>query len=173
MTPDFRLGFEALAGQIPAVVGQPLENERHNPENGDGLQQTTTGLMVWRKADNWTAFTDGVRTWVNGPYGVMERSNDQRFSWEGGPIVTVPTARPTPEPRPVEEIPLPSASTSNDPDVMGEWVTSKHYSEPYYFHWSDPAWKIILPSFREWFDLEVRLQQVYPGRNRHPIPASG
>jgi hypothetical protein len=50
--------------------------------NGDGLQSTTRGLMVWRKSDNWTAFTDGFRTWINGPSGVQERLNTQRFPWE-------------------------------------------------------------------------------------------
>ncbi len=79
---SFRLGFQALADQIPDVVGRPLENE-HYGANGDSLQQTTTGLMVWRKADNWTAFTDGSRTWINGPFGVQDRSNDDRFDWEG------------------------------------------------------------------------------------------
>ena len=80
--PQFALGFAALASQIPSVVGQPVEAEHYGP-NGDSLQRTTTGLMVWRKADNWTAFTNGARTWVNGPFGVMERANDERFSWEG------------------------------------------------------------------------------------------
>ncbi len=77
----FKLGFGLLAQQISCTVGTPLENEHHGP-NGDSLQQTTTGLMVWRKADNWTAFTDGARTWVNGPFGVMERGNNERFEWE-------------------------------------------------------------------------------------------
>jgi hypothetical protein len=80
--PAFNLGFATLASIIPNIAGQPLENERHNALNGDSLQQTTTGLMVWRKADNWTAFTNGSRTWVNGPFGVMERSNEARFDWE-------------------------------------------------------------------------------------------
>ena len=80
-TPEFKLGFKALADQIPDIVGQPLEDEHYGP-NGDSLQQTTTGLMVWRKADNWTAFTDGTRTWVNGPNGVQDRPNDMRFAWE-------------------------------------------------------------------------------------------
>jgi hypothetical protein len=78
----FKLGFKLLADRVPHVVGQPVENEWHNPENGDGLQRTTTGLMVWRKADNWTAFTNGHTTWINGPYGVQSRLNDQRFAWE-------------------------------------------------------------------------------------------
>ncbi len=82
---EFQLGFRALADLIPEVAGQPLENEHHNPFNGDGLQRTTTGLMVWRKADNWTAFTDGFRSWVNGPLGVQERGNEERFKWEGLP----------------------------------------------------------------------------------------
>src|SRR5687767_5178480 len=58
----FTLGFQALKEQIPYIVGDCIENEWHNPENGDGLQRTTGGLLVWRKADNWTAFTDGVTT---------------------------------------------------------------------------------------------------------------
>lgn len=40
------------------------------------------GLFVWRKADNWTAFTDGYATWISGPYGVQKRLNNQRFGFE-------------------------------------------------------------------------------------------
>lgn len=78
---SFKLGFKLLADRISSVSGQPLENEHGGP-NGDSLQQTTSGLMVWRKADNWTAFTDGATTWINGPKGVQSRPNDQRFPWE-------------------------------------------------------------------------------------------
>ena len=52
---------------------------------GDALQQTTNGLLVWRKSDNWTAFTDGSQSWVNGPLGLQQRQNDQRFWWEANP----------------------------------------------------------------------------------------
>ncbi len=78
---EFKLGFGALAGQIPEGAGQPLEDE-HYGANGDALQRTTRGLMVWRKADNWTAFTDGAVTWINGPEGLQSRPNDQKFGWE-------------------------------------------------------------------------------------------
>jgi hypothetical protein len=82
----FVLGFAAIASMLPAQVGQCAGNESHNPQNGDALQHTTTGgLLVWRKADNWTAFTDGFHSWVNGPYGLRERLNTQRFSWEANP----------------------------------------------------------------------------------------
>jgi plastocyanin len=80
-TCDFVLGFRTLRDMIPEVVGQCLENQ-HFGGNGDALQQTTGGLLVWRKADNWTAFTDGYRTWLNGPFGLQSRLNTQRFSWE-------------------------------------------------------------------------------------------
>lgn len=80
-TVALKLGFAALGSQIPSYAGQPVEDEHYGP-NGDSLQQTTSGLMVWRKADNWTAFTNGGLTWVNGPNGVQVRPNDQRFSWE-------------------------------------------------------------------------------------------
>jgi sortase (surface protein transpeptidase) len=81
----FVLGFQALHDLIPVVVGDCRDGEAHNPVNGDALQQTSGGLLVWRKADNWTAFTDGFHTWVNGPNGVQERLNTQRFSWEANP----------------------------------------------------------------------------------------
>ena len=94
---DYILGFAALHALIPGQVGTCLQNEQHTPVNGDGLQATTGGLLVWRKADNWTAFTDGYRTWVNGPFGLEERLNSQHFAWEGpgsgaGPTLTAPAA---------------------------------------------------------------------------------
>ncbi len=91
--PSFALGFKALADQIPNEAGQPTEKE-HYGANGDSLQRTTKGLMVWRKADNWTAFTNGSWTWINGPYGVQRRSNDTRFEWETIPVPSSPTPPP-------------------------------------------------------------------------------
>jgi probable HAF family extracellular repeat protein len=79
------LGFKVLHDLVPSTVGNCLDDEGHNPANGDALQHTSGGLLVWRKADNWTAFTDGYHTWVNGPYGLHERLNTQRFSWEANP----------------------------------------------------------------------------------------
>ena len=83
-TCRYVLGFQTLHDLIPQQVGSCLEGEQH-ATNGDALQRTTGGLLVWRKADNWTAFTDGYRTWVNGPAGLAERLNSQRFAWEANP----------------------------------------------------------------------------------------
>ena len=83
----FQLGFRALHDQIPDVVGDCRADEHHNPENGDALQETSRGLLAWRKADNFTAFTDGYRTWVNGPLGLQARLNTERFPWEGAPDI--------------------------------------------------------------------------------------
>jgi hypothetical protein len=90
--PEFRLGFQTLAQLIPDVVGQPLENERHDSHTGDSVQPTTTGRMVWRKATNTTAFTDGGTTWVIGPLGLQSRPNDARFAWEGAAVAVAPAA---------------------------------------------------------------------------------
>ena len=79
-------------------MGQCREDEHHNPTNGDGLQATTNGLLVWRKADNFTAFTDGYRTWVQGPFGLQERLNTARFAWEQSPPGGTAGATPTPTP---------------------------------------------------------------------------
>lgn len=82
-TCQFVLGFATLHSMVPTQAGTCLENVQYNPANGDALQHTSGGLMVWRKADNWTAFTDGYRTWINGPFGLQERLNSQAFEWEG------------------------------------------------------------------------------------------
>jgi hypothetical protein len=55
------------------------------PQAGGDLQQpTANGMLVWRKADNWTAFTDGSMTWINGPCGLQSRPNAMTFAWENG-----------------------------------------------------------------------------------------
>lgn len=89
----FILGFKILHDLIPDKVGECTENEHHNPLNGDALQRSTGGLLVWRKADNFTAFTDGYRTWVNGPRGLQQRLNTERFAWETDAAAA---ARPAP-----------------------------------------------------------------------------
>ncbi len=77
------LGFRTLHDALPGAIGGCLDNQAF-AANGDALQHATGGLLVWRKTDNWTAFTDGYRTWVNGPFGLQQRLNTDRFSWEGG-----------------------------------------------------------------------------------------
>ena len=79
---QFVLGFATLRDLVAHdVVGDCLENE-HYEANGDSLQQTTGGLLVWRKADNRTAFTDGYRSWINGPNGLEQRLNTELLPWE-------------------------------------------------------------------------------------------
>src|SRR5689334_16361171 len=80
----FQLGFQTLHDLDPADVGACVDNQAFTAD-GDAQQHTTKGLMVWRKADNWTAFTNGYTTWINGPDGLVQRLNTQRFPWEGGP----------------------------------------------------------------------------------------
>ena len=87
---QFVLGFANLERTIPQEVGSCLDNEHFNPTSGDTVQHTTGptgagGLLAWRKADNWTAFTDGAHTWINGPAGLEYRLNGERFAWEANP----------------------------------------------------------------------------------------
>jgi hypothetical protein len=79
----FTFGFKALHDAIPQVVGDCVTNAEPQP-NGDVQQFTTGGVLAWRKADNFTAFTDGATTWVLGPYGLQARPNAERFAWEEG-----------------------------------------------------------------------------------------
>ncbi len=61
--PEFRFGFAQLQARLGAVMGEPTECEHASSENGDTLQQTTTGLAFYRRATNMPTFTDGWRHW--------------------------------------------------------------------------------------------------------------
>ena len=43
---SFRYGFADLHAQVPQVVGDCVENEHHLANTGDGLQETTRGLLA-------------------------------------------------------------------------------------------------------------------------------
>jgi Domain of unknown function (DUF4352) len=126
-TCTFTLGFRALRDQIPAVVGACLENEHFNVANGNAEQRTSGGLLVWRKADNWTAFTDGGTTWLNGPFGLQSRPNQGPFfAWELI-AATVPAAAPVavvPQSVPVRTTPPPPPTTPARADTY-DGVTAK------------------------------------------------
>jgi len=81
---QFTLGFKTMHDMVPAVVGDCVDNAAF-AANGDSQQHTTRGLLAWRKSDNWTAFTDGSSTWINGPGGIATRPNTERFPWEANP----------------------------------------------------------------------------------------
>ena len=87
---SFQLGFKALHDLIPDVVGECLDDEQHNPATGITQQNTANGQLTWRKADNWTGFSDGQRTWINGPEGLQQRLNSERLPWEAA--LPAPTA---------------------------------------------------------------------------------
>ena len=109
----FALGFATLRDLIgPAVVGDCLEDEHFNPANGNSEQRTSGGLLVWRKLDNWTAFTDGYRTWVNGPFGLQQRLNTERFDWEVTPPPPPAVAPPTAVPAVATPTPIPAVATT-------------------------------------------------------------
>jgi len=62
--PEYVLGFAFMKSQLGNTMGAPLECEHTNPENGDALQTTTTGLAFYRKATNTPTFTDGWLHWA-------------------------------------------------------------------------------------------------------------
>ena len=89
---QYVLGFEALQGMIPDAVGNCVDNEQHDPSDGITRQTTAGGVLLWDKTTNWTGFTDGYRTWVNGPTGLQERLSIERFDWEPASIALGATA---------------------------------------------------------------------------------
>lgn len=112
---DFVGGFARLRDLVGAQkVGACLEDEHFNIENQNAEQRTTGGLLVWRKIDNFTAFTDGGTTWINGPGGLQSRANNERFSWESDPVAPDRVASTSPPP-PSVTAPSQSASVAPPP----------------------------------------------------------
>ena len=107
---QFVLGFSAMAAAVPQVGA--CKEDQHFAPNGDAQQLTAGGLLVWRKADNWTAFTDGYRTWLNGPNGIQQRLNTETFPWE--------TATSTPASSPA----TPSSTATTGP-IDAAWVKAE------------------------------------------------
>jgi len=106
---QFILGFRTLHDMDPVDVGDCVDNQLFAP-NGDAQQHTRRGLLAWRKVDNYTVFTNGYMTWINGPDGLVSRLNTDRFPWERDiPIAQpVPVTAPTPVPTPDPNQPQPS-----------------------------------------------------------------
>ena len=157
-TCEFQLGFSLIQQAIPDQVGACLENEYFNTANGNSEQHTTArgagGLLVWRKADNWTAFTDGYQTWVNGPFGIEARLNTERFPYESDPPVTpttVPTAVPTPAATPT---PAPSP-TPNVPTVYITWSIDPSTGAPSGY-WRDQSGIVVNFGSGQSFTIVVR-----------------
>ena len=86
--PAFERGFAELKRRVGDPMGQPIECEHVNPDNGDVLQQTTTGLAYYRTRLNMPAFTTGVETWALSPNG------RGLILWTGG---SIDPPEPTPE----------------------------------------------------------------------------
>lgn len=99
---EFKLGFKVMHDLIPGEMGNCINNEHERATDGTGdeVQDTEKGLLVWRHADNWTAFTNGYWTWINGPQGLQKRLNTERFDWEksGPPVPSKPVQSDNPAP---------------------------------------------------------------------------
>jgi hypothetical protein len=80
----FNLGFDAIHKQLPDIVGDCREDEHIDPATGNTVQLTKNGLLVWRKKDNVSLFTNGQLSWLRGPCGLQSRPNTDTFPWERG-----------------------------------------------------------------------------------------
>ncbi|MCL4544889.1 MAG: hypothetical protein M1118_09895 [Chloroflexi bacterium] len=77
--------FQALDRALSTTAGQCTGAALHDPKSGDLVQHTQHGILVQDKASGFVSFSDGYHTWVDGPRGIQERLNFQRFSWEPNP----------------------------------------------------------------------------------------
>jgi plastocyanin len=116
---QFILGFKTLHDLASDQVGNCIDNQAFAP-NGDAQQHTTKGLMAWRKADNWTAFTNGYMTWINGPNGLVSRLNTDRFPFEASEPAPQAPAPPAP---PAAAAPSPSPTPGGLPANVTVMIT--------------------------------------------------
>lgn len=79
-TSAFILGFADLKAALGAVMGDPVECEHANSANGDTLQQTSTGLAIYRQSTNTPEFTDGWNHWALMPQGLVAWSGTDQPS---------------------------------------------------------------------------------------------
>jgi hypothetical protein len=67
----FVFGFGALRAALPQVVGNCVWDEMHR-DTGDATQVTDKGLLTWRKATGFTAFSNGKDIHVLRPGNVVD-----------------------------------------------------------------------------------------------------
>ena len=110
--PTFVFGFANLKSLLGDKMEEPLECEHANPENGDSLQQTTTGLAFYRKSTNIPTFTDGFNHWGWRVEGLVYWTGDavDAPGYEPPPTPT-PSATPVPNPIPTAT-PTPSGTVT-------------------------------------------------------------
>jgi len=73
--PTFVLGFAQLKARLGETMGEPVECEHINPDNGDILQHTNAGIAIYRQDARALEFTDGWRHWM--------LIGDELITWEG------------------------------------------------------------------------------------------
>lgn len=103
--PAFLFGFATLKGLLGDLMGDALECQHPNPQNGDVLQQTSTGLAFWRKSTNTNTFTNGNQHWALTTAGFVTwfgdaidpPANAQPATGGASPPPTAPAA-PAPQP---------------------------------------------------------------------------
>ena len=82
--PAFLQGFGTLKAELGGAMGEPVECEHADPDSGDVLQRTTTGLAYYRPALNLPMFTNGVEHWALTPRGLLY--------WQGESVLPPPDA---------------------------------------------------------------------------------
>ncbi|MBV9325640.1 MAG: hypothetical protein JO352_17860 [Chloroflexi bacterium] len=92
-TPHFDAVLAELADELGDVMGEPVECAHANPDNGDLLQRTTTGLAYYRAALEIPVFTDGAEHWALTDTGI----DDWTSIDVDPPGVTTPAATRPPE----------------------------------------------------------------------------
>jgi hypothetical protein len=91
-TPAFSFGFAELSQQLGSIMGQPTECEHGDGATDDTIQQTTTGLAVYRWCNNTPTFSREQEHWMLMPGGAAYWTG-QDIPPRPPPIVRMPDLR--------------------------------------------------------------------------------
>lgn len=114
-SPAFSFGFADLQSALGATMGDPTECEHPNSVNGDSLQQTTTGLAIYRQSTNTPEFTDGWNHWALTVRGVI--------AWSGADQPPVAAQRTPPQAAGPECVDVGAGLCMNAPPELADTVS--------------------------------------------------
>ena len=121
--PHFAFGFADLKVAVGAPMGDPVECEHPNSENGDTLQQTTTGLAMYRQSTNTSEFTDGWNHWALTRGGLVAWSGSDAPAPSAEPPTTAPSAQQPAAPAGLQCIDLGGGACLNSAADLADTVS--------------------------------------------------
>ena len=180
--PSFTFGFAQLKSLLGDTMGDPLECIHANPDNGDILQQTSTGLSFYRLSTNTATFTDGWSHWAWTAEGLVYWTGSDidppgtvvPATPEPGPTATrTPTATPVPTATPTPATSLRDDYSSAAISLFRDAAFTSSGKESRLLRWDSPVVVSVggSPTSDDITTVHANLQDITAATG-HPIPVA-